>query len=144
MNKGRRKHMESEGRLEARRKDPGRETDAAQEQGKKLCFIEEEKEAQEAREWQEQFMEGRRRAQEARAEEERAQETSRCEEEDDERVRVVLNMEAGSSYFQSLASGDQKRLQILDRVCERCGCEVAAVVRKRLFSSAAVRDSFVS
>ena len=38
----------------------------------------------------------------------------------------------------------ETRLQFLDRVCERCGCEVAAVVRKRLISSAAVRDSFPS
>ena len=41
--------------VEARRNDPGRGTAAAQEHGKKVCFIEEEKEAQEAREWQEQF-----------------------------------------------------------------------------------------
>ena len=37
--------------LEARWKDQGRETTTAQEQGKKVCFTEEEKEAQEARKW---------------------------------------------------------------------------------------------
>ena len=47
--------------VEVRGKDSGRETTttAAQEQGKKVCFIEEERVAQEAREWQEQFMHSR-------------------------------------------------------------------------------------
>ena len=43
--------------VEARRKDTGREPNAAQEQGKKVCWIVEEKEAQEVREWHEQFVE---------------------------------------------------------------------------------------
>ena len=52
--------------VEARRRDTGREPTAEQEQGKKVRVIEKEKEAQEAREWQEQFVEKRRRAHEAR------------------------------------------------------------------------------
>ena len=86
--------------VEARRKGAGRETEptAAQEQGKRVCFTTEEVQA--AREWQEQFVEKRRRAQEARVEEWRKQEEKRCEEDDDERVSVVPNMEAGSSYLQ--------------------------------------------
>ena len=75
------------------------QTTAAQEPGKKVCFVKEEKEAREVQEWQEQFMERRRRAQEPRVEEEREQEKKRCEEDDDERVRVVPNMEAGSSHL---------------------------------------------
>ena len=77
--------------VEARREDPGRETTAAQEQvtaaaqeqGKNVCF-----------------MERRRSAQKARVDEGREQEKS-CEEDDDERVRVVPNMEAGGSYLQT-------------------------------------------
>ena len=84
----------------ARRKEPGRETTAAQEQGKKVCFIEEEREAQEAREWQEHFIERRKRAQEARVDERRDQEKM-CEEGDDARVREVANMEACGSYLQT-------------------------------------------
>ena len=60
--------------VEARRKGQGRQPTAAQEQGKKVCFTEEEKEAQEARESQERFMEKRRRAHEAREEEWKEQE----------------------------------------------------------------------
>ena len=71
----------------------------AQEQGKRVCFTGEE--VQEAREWQERFIDKRRRAQEAREEEWKEQEEKRCEEDDAERVSVVLNMEAGSSYLQT-------------------------------------------
>ena len=95
------KAKESRCAIEARSKDAGREPTAAQEHGKKVCFMEEEKEAQEARERQEQFMKKRRRAQEARAEEWREQEKKRCEEGDDERVQVVPTMEAGGSYLQT-------------------------------------------
>ena len=59
MNTRRRKQMESDA-VEARRRDTGREPTAEQEQGKKVRFIEEERRAQEAREWQEQFMEKRK------------------------------------------------------------------------------------
>ena len=68
--------------VEARR-GPGRETTAAQEQARNV--------------W---FMERRRSAQEARVDEGREQEKS-CEEDDDERVRVVPDMEAGGSYLQT-------------------------------------------
>ena len=66
-----------------------------------MCFIEEEKEAQQARERPVPFLERRRRAQETRVEEVREQEKKWCEEDDDERVRVVHNMEASSSHFQT-------------------------------------------
>ena len=36
----------------------------------------------------------------------------------------------------------ETRFQFLDRVQERCGCEVAAVVVSRMLSSAAVGNSF--
>ena len=70
--------------VEARRKDSGREPTAAQEQGKEVSYTEEEKEAQEAREWQERFIENRRRAQEARVEEWREQEKRRSENDENE------------------------------------------------------------
>ena len=73
--------------IEARRKDT--EPTAAQEQGKKV-FCTEEKEGQEAREWQDKIG----RAREAHAEKWREQEKKRYEE--DEGVPV---MEAGCSYF---------------------------------------------
>ena len=38
----------------------------------------------------------------------------------------------------------EKRLRFLDRVQERCGCEVAAAVGRRLLSSAAAGNSFSS
>ena len=86
--------------VEAMRKEQQEQT-TAQERGKKVCFTEEEKETQEAQEWQERFVEKRRRAQKARGEEWREREKRRCEEDDDERVSVVPNMEAGSSYLQT-------------------------------------------
>ena len=82
--------------VQARRKDKGRESTAALEQSKKVCFIEEETEAQEARILQEEFME-ERRAQEAHVEKLREQEKKGYEEEEDEQVYAVPNMEAGSS-----------------------------------------------
>ena len=82
----------------ATRRDTGREPTAEQGHGKEVRFMEEEKEAQEAREWQERFVEKRRRAEEAPEEE---QEEKRCEEDDDGRVSVVPDMEAGSSYLQT-------------------------------------------
>ena len=60
-----------------------------------MCFIEEERGgARGAR------MAGPIRRKEARVDEGREQE-KRCEEDDDERVRVVPNMEAGGSYLQT-------------------------------------------
>ena len=56
---------------------------------------------QEPREWQEQLVEQRIRVQEARVEGWRQQEKNRCEEHEDERVQVVPNMEAGSSYLRT-------------------------------------------
>ena len=38
----------------------------------------------------------------------------------------------------------ETRLQFLNRVQEKCGCEVAAAVGRRLLSSAAVGTSFSS
>ena len=45
---------------EAKREDPGRKPADAPEQGKKVSFIEEEREAKEVREWREQFVEKRK------------------------------------------------------------------------------------
>ena len=85
--------------FEARRKGTGREPTAAQEQGKRVCFIEvPNEEALEARKWQDKFI----RAREARGEESREQEKKGSEEDDDEWVPMVPNMEAGSSYLQTL------------------------------------------
>ena len=67
--------------VEATRKEQQEQT-TAQEQGKKVCFTEEEKEAQEAREWLENFT----RARGARGEQSREQEKKGSEEDDDERV----------------------------------------------------------
>ena len=102
----------------AKRKGQGRQPTAAQEQGKKVCFTEEEKEAQEAREWQERFMEKRRRAQ-AREEERKEQEKKRCEEDDDEWVPVVPNMEAGGSYLQTTDPRVQVGKIVMDDFEER-------------------------
>ena len=77
------------------------------------------KEAQEAREWQEQFVEKRRRAQEALEEEWREQEKKRCGEDDDERVPVVPDMEAGSSYFKTTYPRDEVENIVMDELEER-------------------------
>ena len=66
-----------------RRKEQQEQT-TAQEQGKNVCFTE-EREAQEAREWQVRLMEKGRKAQEARVEEWREQEKRRNEDDEDER-----------------------------------------------------------
>ena len=105
--------------VEARRKDTGREPTAAPKQGKKVCFIMEEKEVQEARQWQEQFIEKRRRAQEAHEEEWREQEKKRYGEDDDERVPVVPDMEAGSSYFKTTYPRDEGEKIVMEELEER-------------------------
>ena len=80
--------------VEARRKGQGRQPTAVQEQEAR---VESTEAAQDAREWQENIF----RAREARVEESREQEKKWCEVDDDERVKVVRSMEAGSSYFQT-------------------------------------------
>ena len=83
--------------VEAGRKGKGRQPTAAQEQEKRMCFIEESaEEAQEARERQKKFL----RTREARGEEWREQE-KRSEEDGEVRVPVVPDMEAGGSYLQT-------------------------------------------
>ena len=54
-------------------------------------------------------MEKRRRAHEAREEEWKEQEKKRYEEDYDEWVPVVLNLEAGGSYLQTLIQETQKK-----------------------------------
>ena len=71
-------------------------------------------EAQEARECQEKCV----RAREAREEGSREQETKRCKEDDDERVPMVPNMEAGSSYLQTTYPRDVVENIVMDELEE--------------------------
>ena len=66
--------------------------------------------------WQEQFMEKQRRTQEARGDESREQEKQGSEEDDDERVPVVPNMEAGSSYLQTTEPRDEVEKIWMDEI----------------------------
>ena len=70
---------------EVRRKNTGREPTTEQEQGTKVRFTEEEKEAQEVREWHKK----NKSAREAHAEEWREREKKRHEEVESERDQVV-------------------------------------------------------
>ena len=64
-------------------------------------------------------MEIRRRAQEAHVEEEREEEKKRCEEDANERVVVVPNMEAGSSYLQTTDRRAEVEKFVMDGLEER-------------------------
>ena len=101
----------------ARRKDQERQPTAAQEQGKRVCFT--TGEVQEAREWQERFIEKGRRGHEAREEEWKEQEKKRYEEDDDEWVPMVPNMVAGGSYLQTTDSRDVVEQIVMDELQER-------------------------
>ena len=115
--------------VEAKRKEQQEQT-TAHEQGKKVSFFtNKEKEAQEAQEWQELFMESRSGAQEARVEEWREQE-KRSENDEDEWVPVVPNMESGSSYLRTTYPRDQVEKIVMDGLEERqTGRESDGLVR---------------
>ena len=106
--------MESDERKKQGEKGPGRQPTAAQEQGEKERE-ESTEEAQEARERQVKF----KRVRDACVEGSREQEKKGREEDDDEWVRVVPNMEAGSSYFQNTYPRAVVEKFVMDELEER-------------------------